>query len=155
MTIERPDPVAVIADMSVDALAEIACEVKEEAYRQLRMAELADREIRRRMVTDDATLLETDHWSGRLRPGAPYHIVQVPARLRKRLLMFLPAGDVDLAVSRQAPSPPGLKVNHQKLADLYRRGGSIAEIIDDERKSYRGEPKLELARKREVEIEQG
>jgi hypothetical protein len=49
----------------------------------------------------------------------------------------------------QPPAPP-LRVDHRVLNELHKLGGQVAAVIDEERRSVRGDPTLTLTRKEET-----
>ena len=129
--------------MNDDALAETAQDMKVEGERLLRLAGMAQHELRRRMVDRGATVLDTDHWGGKLNPGAPYHDYDDVRMMRIRPLLT----DKEWASVRvQAPAPPP-RWDKRALNELAKRGGSIRAVIEDATTTTRGEPKLELKRK--------
>lgn len=145
MTTETRPPVEdVIKDMGDDALAETAKEMRAESERLGKMAGLAQFELERRMIDRDATKLNTDHWTGVLRPGKIQHTVDTP-RLIARLTGLLT--DVEWKAVLPKKPPPTPVFNHAALNELYKRGGAIKEAIDEARESDRGRPGLELKRK--------
>src|SRR3990167_1834124 len=79
---DRPRVEDVIRDMSDDALAETAIEMKAEGYRLMRMADLALHELGNRMEDRGASKLDTEHWNGTLRPGPLSHHVD-PEKMEK------------------------------------------------------------------------
>lgn len=133
-----------LADFTEDTLAELAKSLAENGKRQLKMASQAYFELTRRLQARGATVLDTEHWDGKLRAGALIHTVHNAQHLREQLSAYVDAKILD------AIFVPRLAVRDQRLlTDLAKRGGAIAEIIADERETVRGEPKLELTRKPE------
>jgi hypothetical protein len=138
-----------------DALAEIAEGMLAEARTLQHNAGVARFELARRLKERGATHVETEHWSGRLVPGGFVHTVADPEALCEALREAGVVGrDVIGAVYYSAPPPPMLVVNHRALNELVKLGGAISEAINAHRQSERGEPKLELHRKQEIEVEE-
>ena len=137
-----------VAGMSDDALAEMWHDLSEEAERLGRLAWGAHHELYRRLVDRGATALETDHWSGKVKPGAISHTIDDPQRLRRRLGKVLLEDEIR-QIFVQPPAPP-VRVDQRQLNEVHKRGGEVAGIIDEERTSVRGEGHLVLERKREV-----
>jgi len=131
-----------------DALAEMADGFRAEADRLSRLARGAHEELRQRMVERGATKLDTEHWEGMLKPGAINHTVDDVARFRERLAHLGRGAWLDeLDAAFPIPPPPPMRADHRVLNELHKRGGVVAAIIDEERKSMRGDPTLELRRK--------
>ena len=139
----RPPLEDVIKDMNDDALAETAQDLKVEGERQLRLAGMALHELRRRMIDGNATILDTEHWGGKLIPGAPYHDYDDERLMRLKPLLT----DKEWAAVRTQPAPPPARWDKRGLNELAKRGGSIRAVIEEATTSTRGEPKLELTRK--------
>ena len=134
-----------LSEYSDDVLAEMADSLRTEADRLSRLARGALEELRQRMIDGGATKLDTEHWEGSLKPGAINHTVDDVARLRKRLGPYATA-TMMLSVFVQPPAPP-LRVDHRALNELLKLGGQVAAVINEERRSVRGDPTLELRRK--------
>jgi hypothetical protein len=79
-----------------------------------------------------------------------FHTVDDPGRFRDRLAPLVSAED--LAAAFVQPPPPPMRPEHRALNELAKRGGDIAAIIEEERRSLRGEPILVLKRKPEQEV---
>jgi hypothetical protein len=132
-----------------DTLAEMADGFRAEADRLSRLARGALEELRARLVDRGATKLDTEHWEGALKPGAINLTVDDIERFRDRLDH---ADNHVLSLQQwagafvQPPAPP-LRVDHRVLNELHKLGGEVAAIIDEERKSMRGDPTLVLTRK--------
>ena len=139
----RPPLEDIIKDMNDDALAETAEDMAVEGGRLLRMAGLARHELRRRMIDGKATVLDTEHWGGKLTPGAPYHDYDDERMMRLKPLLT----DKEWAAARVQPEAPPPRWDKRALNELAKRGGSIRAVIEDATTSSRGEPKLELKRK--------
>jgi hypothetical protein len=138
----KDDPLGEFDD---DALAEMSDSFAKEAERLGRLARGAHAELRARMLEREATILDTAHWMGKMKPGAITHVVDDTLRFRERLAAWISGRD--LATAFVQPPPPPLRADHRGLNELRKRGGPIAEIIDEERKSIRGESQLVLERK--------
>jgi hypothetical protein len=139
----RPTMEDVIADMNDDALAETAQDIREEGQRLLRMAGMAEHELIRRMIDRGATVLDTEHWGGKLAPGAPHH--EYDDGRMMRLLPLL--SEAEKAAVRVQPAPPPPRWDKRILNDLAKRGGSIRAVIEEATTTTRGEPRLDLKRK--------
>lgn len=139
----RPPMEDIIKDMNDDALAETAQDLKVEGERQLRLAGMALHELRRRMVDGNATVLDTEHWGGKLTPGAPRHDCDDERMMRLKPLLT----DTEWATVRVQPEPPAPRWDKRGLNELKKRGGSIRAVIEDATTTTRDEPKLELTRK--------
>ena len=146
---EGPDTLAEYDD---DTLAEMADKFAEEAERLGRLARGAHAELQQRMRDRGGTKLETPHWSGVMKPGPISHTVDDLPRFRGRLyeLPNLSLDEINAAFVQ--PPPPPMRPDHRVLNELHKRGGEIAAIIDEERRSVRGESVLVLKRKSESEI---
>lgn len=141
----RPPVEDVIKDMGDDALAETAKDIREEGHRLLRMAGLAEHELTQRMVARNATLLDTDHWTGKLSPGAPSHDYD-----DEKLAQLMPLlSEDDQARVRVQPDAPPPRWDKRVLNELAKRGGDIRAAIEDATTTTRGEPRLSLERKEE------
>jgi len=136
-----------LTEISDDALAEMAHSFAEEAKRLSRLAHGAHAELQARMKDRKATVLDTVNWSGKMKPGAIRHNVDNPNRLRQRLVPHV--GTKDILAAFIEPPAPALRCDHRFLNDLHKRGGLVAQIIDEERQSVRGEDMLVLERKEE------
>ena len=133
----------IIKDMNLDALAETAQDMREEGQRLLRMAGMAEHELLRRMIDDKATVLDTEHWQGKLSPGAPSHELDDDKLMRlESLLSTSEWGTVRV----QPPAPPA-RWDKRALNELTKRGGSIRAVIEDATTTTRGSPRLTLERK--------
>ena len=139
----RPPLEDVIADMNDDALAETAQDIREEGKRLLRMAGMAEHELTRRMVERGATVLDTDHWGGKLTPGPQSH--EYDDEKLERLFPLLT--DAEAGKVRFQPPTPAPRWDKRILNELAKRGGSIRAVIEDATTTARGEPRLELKRK--------
>ena len=146
MNDERPAIEDVIADMGDDALAETIVDISIEGKRLLRMAALAEHELIRRMEERGATVLDTDHWAGRLSPGLPNHDID-----GEKLMALQPLISADdwSKVRIQPPAPPA-RWDKRVLNELAKRGGEIKVAIDAAITTERGRPQLELKRKEEA-----
>lgn len=142
----RPPVEDMIADMGDDALAEIAIGWKEEAQRLSRGAGLALHALTKRMRENRAKVLDTKHWSGKMKPGPIQRTVNDPGLMKDLLDEHLSPGDVVKGVEFVRPEPHW-QVSQSGLNELAKRGGRILEIIEDQRKSVRGDDVLELKRK--------
>ena len=139
----RPPLEDIIKDMNDDALAETAQDMKVEGERLLRLAGMAAHALRQRMIERNATVLDTDHWGGKLTPGAPYHDYDDERMLRlKPLLTDKEWGEVYVQ-----PPTPLPRWDKRALNELAKRGGSIRAVIEDATTTSRGESKLQLKRK--------
>jgi hypothetical protein len=142
----KPDTLAEYDD---DTLAEMADAWQKEASHLSRMAHGAHDELEHRVIDRGATKLDTEHWDGNLKPGAINHTVDDVGRLHDRLVGAIGSTDGVRAVFVQPPAPP-MRVDHRVLNELHKLGGQVAAIIDEERRSVRGDPTLELRRKAET-----
>jgi len=136
-----------LTEFSDDALAEMAHSFAEEAKRLSHLAHGAHAELQTRMRERGGAVLETEHWSGKMKPGRIEHHVYNTDRFRQRLVPHVGTKDI-LAAFIEPPLPP-LRIDHRALNDLHKRGGLVAQIIDEERQSVRGEDMLVLERKEE------
>lgn len=141
-----------IEEFSDDTLAEMSDGYAREADRLFRLARGAHAELTARMVERDATKLDTEHWTGTMKPGAISHTVEDLPLFRKRLATLLGKEQIEAAFV-QPPTPP-LRVDHRFINDYHKQGGVIASVIDDFRKSVRGDSRLVLERKPEKEGQQ-
>jgi hypothetical protein len=142
----RPAAEDVIADMNDDALAETAEDMAVEGRRLLRMAGMAEHELVKRMKERGATVLDTDHWGGKLTPGTPSHSYGDERLMRLRPLLT----DAEWAKARVQPEPPPPRWDKRALNELAKRGGAIRTAIEDATSTTRGEPVLELKRKEDA-----
>jgi len=142
---QRREDVKQVAEYSDDALAELADEFAKEAERLGRWARGAHQELLARMLEREATKLDTEHWTGTVKPGPIHHTVDDIDRFMMRLCYHLTGPELDTAFV--SPPPPSLRVDHRGLNELHKRGGEVAAIIDEERRSVRGESVLTLERK--------
>lgn len=138
----KPDA---LAEYSDDTLAEMSDSLSREAEHLFRLARGAHEELRARLVERGATKLDSEHWEGTLKPGAINHTVDDVARFQGRLAPLL-TPLMNAAAFVQLPAPP-IRVDHRVVNELHKRGGEMATIIEDERKSVRGDPTLVLTRK--------
>jgi len=134
-----------VGEFGNDALAELIDTYARQAEHFSRLAFGARRELLARLLDDGATVLDTERWAGRVKPGQITHRVEDPVRLHERLSPFLQAKELVAAFVQ--PPPPPLRVDQRVLNDLHKRGGDIARIIEEERVSVRGDSTLELSRK--------
>lgn len=141
-------PEAEVSEHSDDALAEMADVWAREAEHLGWLARGAHAELRQRMIDRNASKLDTPHWKGTMKPGSIHHTVDNPERFRKRLWPLVTEQEI-LAAFLQPPMPP-MHVDHRGLNELRKQGGEIAAIIDEERRSTRGDPQLVLERKPEA-----
>jgi hypothetical protein len=130
-----------------DTLAMMAEEFAREAERLGWLARGARLELQARVVERGATKLDTPHWEGTLKPGIIRHTVDDVRRLLSRLDNCELLSEQDIQDAFTEDPPPPLRANHAVLNDLHKRGGEIARIIEEERKSVRGDPTLILTRK--------
>ena len=143
MSDARPAIEDVIADMNDDALAETIVDISVEGKRLLRMADLAEHELIKRLVERGATVLDTDHWDGRLSPGLPNHDIDTDKLLALEALV---SADIWAQVRVQPPAPPP-RWDKRALNELAKRGGEIRATIEAATTTERGRPRLELKRK--------
>lgn len=148
-TEHSPTAAEVMEDLNDDALAEMIQSMREEGKRLLRTAGQAEFTLVGRMEKNDATVLDTDHWSGKLRPGPWTHTVADPITLRSRLIDVanVPSKQVHGAISTVP------KVDQRVLNDIVKRGGQAAALIASHRTSVQARPSLDLTRKQEVQLE--
>ena len=130
-----------------DALAEIAESMKAEGRRLLQMADGARFELEQRLIDRGATVLESEHWTGKLASVGYEHTIDDPAGLRENLLRHLTPKAVDRAFP--LPPLPERGIDHRELNELRKHGGVIAGLIDEYRRSAPKRPRLELKRKEE------
>ena len=128
-----------------DALAEIAESMKAEGRRLLQMADGARFELEQRLIDRGATVLESEHWTGKLASVGYEHTIDDPAGLRENLLRHLAPKAVDRAFP--LPPPPERGIDHRELNELRKHGGVIAGLIDEYRRSAPKRPQLKLTRK--------
>ena len=141
---------ASLDDYTDDSLAEIAEAVKAEGRRLTQMADGARFELERRLIERGATVLDTEHWAGKLASSGYEHIVDDPVQLLMELRRHIAADEADRAFPM--PPPPQRGIDHRVLNDLHKRGGRIAAVIDEYRRSAPKRPRLELTRKEEGAI---
>ncbi len=146
MVESKPD--TMLAEYDDDTLATMSDELAKEAERLGRLSRGAFEELKVRILERGATKLETPHWTGAVKPGAISHTVDDIDRFLWRLTPLLTGPELDTAFV--SPPPPKLRVDHRGVNELYKRGGDIAAIIDEERNSVRGDERLVLERKPEV-----
>lgn len=139
----RPPVEDVIRDMGDDALAETAEEMRIEGNRLLRMAGLAAHELRQRMIDRKATVLDTEHWGGKLTPGIMRHEYDDDRMRRLHPLLT----EAEWGAVLVWPPTPAPRWDKRYLNELSKRGGSIRAVIEDATTSTRGDPGLELKRK--------
>jgi len=143
---DEPGPPS-LDEYTDDSLAEIAEDMKAESRRLAQMADGARFELERRLIDRGATVLETDHWHGKLASSGYDHIIEDPVRLREELLRAPGVGFDEVDRAFPLPPPPQRGLDHRVLNDLHKRGGRIAELIDEFRRSAPKRPRLELTRK--------
>jgi hypothetical protein len=136
-------------EYSDDALAEIAESMKAEGRRLTQMADGARFELERRLIERSATVLETEHWRGKLASSGYEHTIEDPVRLREELLRAPGVGFDEVDRAFPLPPPPQRGLDHRVLNELHKRGGEIAALIDEYRRSAPKRPRLELTRKEE------
>jgi len=134
-----------------DALAEIAESMRAEGRRLTQMADGARFELERRLLDRSATLLETDHWHGKLASVGYEHTVEDPARLREELLRTPGVAFEEVDRAFPLPPPPVRGLDHRVLNELLKRGGQVAALINQYRRSAPKRPRLELRRKEEAD----
>ena len=134
-----------------DALAEIAESMRAEGRRLTQMADGARFELERRLIERGATLLETEHWHGKLASVGYEHTIEDPARLRKELLRTAGVGFEEVDRAFPLPPPPVRGLDHRVLNELLKRGGQVAALINQYRRSAPKRPRLELRRKEEAD----
>ena len=135
----------VLAEYSDDTLATMADELAKEAERLGRLARGAHQELLARMLEREASILDTPNWKGKVKPGPIHHTVDDLPRFRYRLQDVVSDDEIEAAFV-QPPAPP-MRVDMRQINELYKRGGEIAAIVDEERRSVRGESILKLERK--------
>ena len=133
-----------VAEYSDDTLATMAEDFAKEAERLGRLARGAHAELLARMLEREATKLDTEHWTGTVKPGPIHHTVDDILRFKHRLVLQI--GNAGMAPFVQPPAPP-MRIDMREVNELYKRGGEVAAIIDEERASVRGESVLTLERK--------
>lgn len=144
MATDSPPIEDVIADMADDALAETIEDIGAEAQRLARMASLAQHELTQRMVERGATVLDTEHWEGKLTPGAPVHQYD-DEKMEMGLRSVLTPEEYALIWVH--PPPPLPRRDKRYLNELAKRGGAILAAIDAATTTTRGSPRLTLERK--------
>lgn len=152
MTTDRPPIEHVIEDtvagMSDDALAECIIDTGEEAERLTRMVGQARHALIKRMVDRNATVLDVEHWTGALTPGAPSNSFD-DEKMETGLRSVL--NPEELALTRFQPPAPPARWDKNYLNKLAKRGGAIREAIEDATTTMRGAPRLKLERKEAAE----
>lgn len=138
-----------IAEYDDDTLASMWEKWEREGKRLTKLARGAFLELQERMRKRDATIFNTEHWSGQMSPGLLTHTIDDLERFRDRLAPHVSEDDLRAAFV-QEPLPP-VHADHRKINDLRKRGGLILGIIEEECRSTRGEDKLVLKRKPEKE----
>ena len=141
----KPDTLSEYDD---DVLAEMSDNLWREADRLFRLARDAYEELRARLLERGGTILDTPHWHGQLKAGTISHTVDDVARFRERLAGWMLPDD--LAAIFVQPLPPPMRVDHRAVNEALKLGGQIAAVIEEERRSVRGEPTLVLTRKGEA-----
>ena len=131
-----------------DAIAEMIDGFTRQAEHYRRLAFGARQELLARLLERGATLFDGKEWQGKVKPGQITHRVENVELLFQCLAPFLSTKDLEGAFIQ--PPTPAIQVNHTALNQLYKRGGDIARLIDQERVSVRGDSTLELSRKAEV-----
>lgn len=149
---DQPTLEDALAEMNDDALAEMAIGWKEEAQRLSRGAGAALHTLTARMKQNRAKVLDTTHWEGKMKPGPMTHTVDDPSLLKDLLADHLAPDTVARGVEFVRPDPYW-KISQSGLNELAKRGGRVLEIIEDQRKSRRGDDVLELKRKKDVALE--
>ena len=134
-------------EYSDDALAEIAESMKAEGRRLTQMADGAKFELERRLIERGATVLETEHWHGKLASSGYEHTIDDPAQLREDLLV---AGVAYEEGERAFPLVAVRGLDHRVLNELLKRGGQVAALINQYRRSAPKRPRLELKRKEDA-----
>lgn len=142
-TDDRPPIEDVIKDMGDDALAETALSMRVEGNRLVRMAGMAEHELRQRMIDREATVLDTEHWTGKLSPGAPSHEYD---DAKMEAVLPLLSEEEQAKVRVQPPAPPP-RWDKRFLNELTKRGGIIRAAIENATTMTRGAPRLSLERK--------
>ena len=144
---EREQEVKPVEQYSDDALAEMAEEFAKKAEHLGRMARGAHAELLARMLERKGTKLDTEHWTGTVKPGSIRHSIINDDVLgfRKRLATLLSKDQIEAAFV-QPPAPP-MRVDHRFINDYHKQGGVVAAVIAQFRKSIQGESVLTLKRK--------
>ena len=142
------------ADYNDDALAEMAVGLAEQAAGLFRKARAAKVALYGRLVDRKATVLDTPHWTGKMKPGPIHHAIDDIRRFCQRLAPLVDPEDLAKAfIQDPQPPVPALREDHRGINELDKRGGQVSEIIKEERTSQRGNPILELKRKPTVDEE--
>jgi hypothetical protein len=149
---EQQGAVKDLSEYGDDSIAEMIDGFTRQAEHYRRLAFGARGELLARLLERGATVFDGKDWQGKVRPGQITHRVEDPIRFCERLEPFVQAKELQAAFVE--PPPPPLRVDHTTINNLYKRGGDIAKIIDEERVSIRGDSTLELERKPEVKGEQ-
>lgn len=144
-----PTEANTLAEYGEDALAEIAEDMEAEGHKMIAMAFTARQELLRRLTERKATVLNTEHWAGQLRPGTLSHTVDDPQRLYARLQDYVDDKILKAVISTRTVK----QVEQRQLNNLLKLGGDVARIIAEEQATIRGDPKLELKRKKDVPLE--
>ena len=123
--------------MSDDVLATFAVEWKDEARRFNDGAGLAQFELERRMEENGATKLETESWTGVLASKGYTHTVEDDEAFWAALeAAGVDQRAIDDEVYVQPPMiMPVRRWDMRALNELHKRGGKIAEAIDQYRRS--------------------
>lgn len=145
------DAEMMLSEMSDDTLATLSDEYAREAERLGRLARGAHAELQQRMRDRGATVLDTPNWAGKMTPGPIMHSIVNDDVLgfRKRLATLLSVEQIEAAFV--LPLAPPMHVDHRFINEYRKQGGVIASVIDEFRKSVRGEDRLVLKRKPESE----
>ena len=138
-------------EYSDDALAEIAESMKAEGRRLTQMADGAKFELERQLIERGATVLETERWRGKLTSSGYEHTVEDPVRLREELLRDSGVDFEEVDRAFPLPPPPVRGLDHRVLNELLKRGGQVAALINQYRRSAPKRPRLELRRKEEAD----
>jgi len=124
-------------DMDEDALAEIADSMAKEAQRLSQVSGKARFMLAQRLSERGATVLDTEHWTGKVEAGA-WQIVNESA-------LYSCPGISERCFIIPDPKPPVGRWDNRALNEMHKLGGVIAEAIDASRE--RGEGALVLKRK--------
>lgn len=143
---------APLEEYTDDTLAGMILGFGEEGAKLLRLASAARFELENRLQERKATKLDTERYTGSLRPGAIQHTVDDVLRFQSRIRGRVSGDDLDRAFP--LPPIPGPRADHRVINELAKRGGEVAEIIDEERTSTRGRPTLDLTHKEPVAREE-
>jgi hypothetical protein len=130
-------------DFDDDALAELADSLKTEGRRMLDSAGMAEFVLLKRLQERGASVLDTEHWAGKVEPGT-WVIIDEDAL--KDILSLVP---VELRVKCYYTPAPRPRWDHRALNEALKLGGEVAEAINTSRQRA-DSGTLKLERKKEA-----